>query len=109
MANTMLLVFDLLFGCWHRHLSRPFTLPGWTYQVCLNCGKKLAYDRAEIGCTVAQPKNLGYSEMRGGGAQISQAMVSLQGEPAGAIRAFAFRRAEFSAPRKDDNRWKPIG
>jgi hypothetical protein len=52
MVNTMLLAFELLFGCWHRDLSRPFTLSGWTYEVCLNCGKKLAYDRADIGCVV---------------------------------------------------------
>jgi hypothetical protein len=53
MAHTMWRVIELLFGCWHHNLSRPFTLSGWTYEVCLNCGKKLAYDRADIGC-VAQ-------------------------------------------------------
>ena len=42
MVNTVLLAFELLFGCWHRNLSRQFTLSGWTYEVCLNCGKKLA-------------------------------------------------------------------
>jgi hypothetical protein len=26
MANTILLAFELLLGCWHRNLSRPFTL-----------------------------------------------------------------------------------
>jgi hypothetical protein len=45
---------DFLFGCWHLNLSRPFTLSGWTYEVCLNCGKKLAYDRADIVCNVPQ-------------------------------------------------------
>ena len=39
MVNTILLAFELLFGCWHRDLSRPFTLSGWTHEVCLNCGK----------------------------------------------------------------------
>ena len=61
-ANTLLLAFELLFGCWHRNLSRPFTLSGWTYEVCLNCGKKLAYDRADIGCLVAQRKDPGRDE-----------------------------------------------
>ncbi len=60
MANIILPAFEFLFGCWHRNLSRPFTLSGWTYEVCLNCGKKFAYDRAEIGCNVAQRKNLGF-------------------------------------------------
>src|SRR5580704_18177747 len=49
MANMMLMAFEFLFGCWHRSLSRPFTLSGWTYEVCLNCGKKFAYNRVEIG------------------------------------------------------------
>ena len=62
MVNTILRAFELLFGCWHRNLSRPFTLSGWTYEVCLNCGKKLAYDRADIGCVVAQRKDLGRGE-----------------------------------------------
>jgi hypothetical protein len=60
MAKILLLGFDFLFGCWHRNLSRPFTLSGWTYEVCLHCGKKLAYDRAEIGCVVVQQTKRGH-------------------------------------------------
>jgi hypothetical protein len=73
MRYTILLAFELLFGCWHRNLSRPFTLSGWIYEVCLNCGKKLAYDRAEIGCVVAQRKNPG----RGESLQERHASISL--------------------------------
>lgn len=62
MANTVLRAFELLFGCWHRNRSRPFTLSGWTYEVCLACGNKFAYDRAEIGCVLAQRKNLARGE-----------------------------------------------
>jgi len=62
MANTILQAIELLFGCWHRNLSRPFTLSGWTYEVCLNRGKKLAYDRADIACVDARRKNLGRGE-----------------------------------------------
>jgi hypothetical protein len=62
MAYTILLAFEALFGCWRRNLSRPITLSGWTYEVCLNCGKKFAYDRADIGCVVAQRKNLDRGE-----------------------------------------------
>jgi hypothetical protein len=63
MVNTILQAFELLFGCWHRNLSRPFTRSGWTYEVCLNCGKKLAYDRADIGCVVARRKSPGRGEV----------------------------------------------
>jgi hypothetical protein len=46
---------DVLFGCWHRHLSFPFSVrPGekrpvaacqtGTYVVCLKCGKEFPYD-----------------------------------------------------------------
>jgi hypothetical protein len=76
MANTVLLVFELLFGCWHRNVSQPFTLSGWTYEVCLNGGKKLANDRSDILCVVALRKNLGRSEFLEGYASIS--LVSLQ-------------------------------
>jgi hypothetical protein len=62
MANTIRLAFELLFGCWHRNLSRPFTLSGWTYEVRLNCGRKFAYDRADIRGVVAQRRSLGRSE-----------------------------------------------
>jgi hypothetical protein len=43
-------LFDLLFGCPHKRLSRPVTpspkSPGSheTYVVCFECGKHLAYD-----------------------------------------------------------------
>ena len=46
--NKILMIFEFVFGCWHGNLSRPFTLSGSTYEVCLNCGKKFMYDRAEI-------------------------------------------------------------
>jgi len=44
-------LFDLLFGCPHKRLSRPVTPSskpgspkGVTYVVCLDCGKHLGYD-----------------------------------------------------------------
>ncbi len=50
---------DLLFGCWHRHLSFPRTVKrgeprppaAWrtgTYVVCLECGKEFPYDWEEM-------------------------------------------------------------
>lgn len=62
MANKIFRAVDLVFGCWHRNLSRPFTLSGWTYEVCLDCGKKFAYDRADIGCVVSQRMDAGRCE-----------------------------------------------
>jgi hypothetical protein len=52
-------VVDVLFGCWHSHLSFPMTarrssrrsaaasVTG-TYVVCLDCGKEFAYDWQEM-------------------------------------------------------------
>ena len=44
-------IFNLLFYCGHRHLTRPFTplrergVPRCeTYVVCLDCAKQFAYD-----------------------------------------------------------------
>ena len=48
-------VLNLLFGCAHRHLTRPFTSLGKegvphreTYVVCLDCTKQFAYDLNEM-------------------------------------------------------------
>ncbi len=49
-------LFELLFGCWHSHLSFPVTLKRpaqqttatarqtGTYVVCLDCGREFPYD-----------------------------------------------------------------
>ena len=49
-------LFDLVFGCTHRHCSFPITVRGklrrrteaasvtGTYVVCLDCGKEFPYD-----------------------------------------------------------------
>ena len=60
--NKILMVFEFVFGCWHRNLSRPFTLSGWTYEVCLSCGREFAYDRVEINTEVARRKNPALAE-----------------------------------------------
>ena len=48
-------LFDLLFGCRHRHLSRPTTSmssrgtpEGDAYVVCLDCGSRFAFDTREM-------------------------------------------------------------
>jgi len=48
-------IIDMLFGCWHRHISFPQSnrtgarrssaaRQTGTYVVCLDCGKEFAYD-----------------------------------------------------------------
>ena len=34
---------DVILGCWHFNTSRPFTISGHTYEVCLDCGKEFSY------------------------------------------------------------------
>ena len=33
-------VFQLVFGCRHRHVSRVFTIKHRTYKVCFDCGRE---------------------------------------------------------------------
>ena len=33
-------VFQYIFGCRHRHLSRVFTIKRRTYKVCFDCGQE---------------------------------------------------------------------
>ena len=41
--EKLVTIFDLVFGCRHRLLSRVFTIAGRTYKVCCNCGGKFDY------------------------------------------------------------------
>jgi len=54
-------MFDLLFGCRHKQLTRPITRvhrpgtpPGLVYVSCLECGKQFHYDLAamQVGAPV---------------------------------------------------------
>lgn len=56
-------VFNYLFRCQHRNLSRPMSPAGSrpivetasTYVVCLDCGKHFAYDWEEMRIGAPQP------------------------------------------------------
>jgi hypothetical protein len=37
-----------VFGCRHDRLSRPFTIQGQSYMVCLECGRKVFYSMDEM-------------------------------------------------------------
>jgi hypothetical protein len=39
---------EILFGCSHTQLTRPFTLDAKTYEVCLDCGKQIYYSAQEM-------------------------------------------------------------
>lgn len=39
---------EILFGCSHMRLTRPFTIQGETYMVCLSCGKQVYYSAKEM-------------------------------------------------------------
>ena len=38
-------IFQYVFSCHHRHLSRVFTINNRTYQVCFKCAQEVAYPR----------------------------------------------------------------
>lgn len=48
---------EILFGCSHVRLTRPFTIQGETYMVCLSCGKQVYYSAKEM-------RQLSMSEVR---------------------------------------------
>jgi len=39
---------EILFGCNHARVTRPFTLGEQTYKVCLDCGKQIYYSAQEM-------------------------------------------------------------
>lgn len=42
-ASLFGFLYELLFGCRHGRLTRPFTLERQTYKVCLDCGRQIYY------------------------------------------------------------------
>ena len=60
-------LFDMVFGCSHKHSSFPITVRGklrrseaasvtGTYVVCLDCGKEFAYDWNEMRLVRTKPE-----------------------------------------------------
>jgi hypothetical protein len=47
-------VLDILFGCGHENVTRPFTLQKHTYKVCLDCGKELPYSAVTMSYLTAR-------------------------------------------------------
>jgi hypothetical protein len=43
LAARYLWLFEFVFGCHHRQLSRIFTIHNRTYQVCIRCGRQFEY------------------------------------------------------------------
>jgi hypothetical protein len=41
-------VFESLFGCRHSNLSRPFTIDGQTYKVCMECSSQVFYSKENM-------------------------------------------------------------
>jgi hypothetical protein len=41
----------VILGCWHFNTSRPFTISGYTYEVCPDCGKKFSYSLRTMSLT----------------------------------------------------------
>ena len=39
---------ELLVGCSHSKVTRPFTIGQETYKVCLSCGKQIYYSATEM-------------------------------------------------------------
>lgn len=66
-------LFNLLFRCRHRHLTRPMTaynnpgIPdGANYVACLDCGKQFTYDSQamKMGKAVLVPAKSGLAALR---------------------------------------------
>ncbi len=61
-------LYDLVFGCSHKHCSFPITVKGkmrrseaasvtGTYFVCLDCGKEFPYDWKEMRMARSKPQS----------------------------------------------------
>jgi hypothetical protein len=46
--KLLLNIFQFIFGCRHRHLSRVFTIKHRTYKVCFDCGREFDLPHAHM-------------------------------------------------------------
>jgi len=46
--KLLLSLFQFIFGCRHRHLSRVFTIKRRTYKVCFDCGREFDLPGAQV-------------------------------------------------------------
>ena len=44
--KPLLRIFEFVFGCRHRQMSRVFTIKKRTYQVCFECGREFEHSWA---------------------------------------------------------------
>ena len=62
-------LYDLVFGCSHKHFSFPITARGklrrseaasvtGTYMVCLDCGREFPYDWKEMKMVSCKPERV---------------------------------------------------
>ena len=42
--GTKIGLIGKLFGCWHKELTRPFTIGGDSYRACVDCGARKQFD-----------------------------------------------------------------
>jgi hypothetical protein len=45
---TFNFLYEIVLGCSHQHMTRPFTLQQQTYMVCLDCGKRVYYSASAM-------------------------------------------------------------
>ena len=50
MKTALQSTFEFLFGCYHKQLSRVFTIRRRTYQVCVECGREFEYSWELMRC-----------------------------------------------------------
>jgi len=59
--ETRVRALPRVIGCWHRHLSRPFTRESETYRACLDCGARRGFDistwRSLVHSSIRWPKS----------------------------------------------------
>lgn len=88
--DLLISVFESLFGCRHGNLSRPFTIDGQTYKVCMDCSSQVFYSRETM-------KPLRASEVRQLRAQQAAAAVTVMPATAAAREAVARRSRKNAA------------
>ena len=98
-------LFEFMFGCRHRHLSRVFTIQHRTYKVCFDCGRE--FDLPDVAravgprpvvllnpmTAIGEPAGRIAQDLYKGASNVTVRELDAGDDPLPAIAAWAWGRA----------------
>jgi hypothetical protein len=92
--KPLLELFQSIFGCRHRHMSRVFTIKLRTYRVCFDCGREFELPDVQVPVRSALSNKAGPRTNTTGHAECSRLIVDRVARPDSSISELSCSDAE---------------